>query len=103
MKRILSVLMAVTIFTAVIPFSGVYAQASEIELSDTASTYTQSVTLTEKKAETKTAKAAKEPAADIVNPFANIISMIKDLIEVIKAAIAFINADMPGLPFSLKK
>lgn len=89
--------MAVLMFAAVIPFSGLQIDASALTQADNGKNEVEII-------ETKAANTDAEESADpVVNPFANIISAIKDLVEIIRAAIAFIKADLPGLPFSIKK
>lgn len=81
---------------------------SEEKLLETSSVYAEYLNLVDQSVKTESTTEVKEETTDepvnpVVNPFATIISMIKDLVEIIRAAIAFIKADLPGLPFSIKE
>lgn len=96
-RKLVSLFMAVLMFAAVIPFSGLHIEANAQTQIDNGKSEVEII-------ETKAANTKTESSVNsIINPFADFISMIKDLVEIIRAAIAFINADMPGLPFSFNK
>ena len=87
-KRFLSLILCTAMLMCMFPLSGLAAAGAD-------GSVTTSIVSTSENAD------GEDSAA--VNPFASIISFFKDLAAFIRALKAFIAADLPGLPFSLKK